>query len=88
MLCIFAQTVPIHCETPVCCLGPPQTIRTVPVGTVWSPGALVLHTAQATQQASICDAGTAVSEVGALLHWEAVDLGECKRTESMIVGSV
>ena len=88
MLCIFAQTVPIHCETPVCCLGPPQTIRTVPVGTVWSPGALVLHTAQATQQASIRDAGTAVSEVGALFHWEAVDLGECKRTESMIVGSV
>ena len=75
-----------HCETPVCCLDPPQSIRTVAVGTLWSPGALVLHTAPATQQASICDAGTAGSEVGALLHWEPVDLGgECKRTESMIV---
>ena len=66
----------VHCETPICCLCPPQTIRTVAVYTLWSPGALVLHTAPATQQASICDAGTAVSEVGALLHWETVDLGE------------
>ena len=51
-----------------------MSIRTVAVGTLWSPGALVLHTAPATQQAPICDAGTAVSEVGALLHWETVDL--------------
>ena len=69
----------VHCETPVCCLDPPQSIGTVAVGTLWSPGALVLHTAPATQQASICDAGTAVSEVGALLHWETVDLREGER---------
>ena len=66
----------VCCETPVCCLCPPQTSRTVAVGTLWSPGALVLQTAPATQQAPICDAGTAVSEVRALLHWETVDLGE------------
>ena len=86
----------VRCETPVCCLCPPQTIRTVAVGTLWSPGALVLHTAPATQQASICDAGTAVSEVGALLHWETLYLtGEgveeglekerCERCERMCV---
>ena len=34
------------------------------------------HTAPATKQAPIRDAGTAISEVGALLHWETVDLGE------------